>query len=601
MAGGEMVRVVEVDLGQMGVRLPRHGVGMVVAQPYVEFTPHEPFTWQPDQRARGLECLDATLAVARSRAHRAEKTHFTIFPELSIPGAEGVARITAAMQQPDWPTETIAIGGVEGLTRDQYAELLGLANVRHDEFANAPAAVPVGQWVNCCITWVKLPNGEVHQWVQPKLAPAWPELDLNYQSMYRGRSIYVFKGTFAETQMPYRFATLICFDWIGEVENRRMWEWLLKGINDVAEAAQATLPLTWLFVAQCNPEPSHTSFMSQVPRFYDANTYLNVSRDDTCLVMANVAGLKAPGMAEQYGRSAVITTSQKFSKPACMPTYSNGGGYCRAGNPLENFRDAVFRERGACIHSFVAVNPRSLPQGAAGKAVAVTEATVHPYAGLVDPRAPAALVPAIVKWMNDGLDEPGRSLALRYPDAKLANICGPAHERVLSSLRPMAAPELNDLVLASSAGMKPSSPDTWTNRESNAVEHVLHAFSILGVAEYPSQFHGQGSQATVSKGGRTFEAIAVRGESHEACAEHVKERATQRRGQLVVVSRDADNNPWHPRLGSILDAGKPLSEEYSFTNPSSAVVQVGYRTFIDAYLGATVGAELEEAIHDAIS
>jgi hypothetical protein len=574
---------------------------MVVAQPYVEFTPHEPFTWLVGQRARALECLDTTLAVARSRPHRAEKTHFTIFPELSIPGIEGIARITTAMQSADWPSETIAIGGVEGLTRDQYAELLATANVHHDEIVNGPAAVPVGQWVNCCVTWVKLGNAEVHLWVQPKLSPAWVELNINYQSMYRGRSIFVFKGTFADTHLPYRFATLICFDWIGEDENRRIWEWLLSGINDVAEAAQATLPLTWLFVAQCNPEPSHMSFMGQIPRFYDGNAYLNVSRDDTCLVMANVAGRKEPGKAEHYGRSAVITTSQRFSKPSCMPTYNNGGEQCRAGNPLDNFRDAVFRERGACIHAFVAVNPRSLPLGAAGKAVAVTEASVHPYPGVVDPRAPSALVPAIVKWLNDDLDDPDKSLARRYPNATLAKICGTAHEQVVSSLRPMAAPQLNDLVLAARAGMKPSSPDVWTNTESAAVEHVLHTFSILGAAEYPSKFHGQGAQATVNKGERSFEAIAVCGESHEACSDHVKERATQRRGKLVVVSRDADNNPWHPRLGSILDAGKPLSEEYSFTNPSSAILQVGYRAFIDAYLSATERAELEGAIHDAIS
>lgn len=596
-----MIRVVEIDLGQMGVRLPRHGVGMVVAQPYVEFTQHEPFTWLVDQRARALECLDATLEVAKSRPHRSDKTHFTIFPELSIPGIEGVARIIKAMQSADWPNETIAIGGIEGLTRDQYAELLAIANVQHDEVVNGPAAVPLGQWVNCCITWVKLANAEVHLWVQPKLAPSWVELNLNYESMYRGRSIFVFKGTFADTQLPYRFATLICFDWIGEDENRRIWEWLLNGINNVAEAAQATLPLTWLFVAQCNPEPSHMSFMGQVPRFYDANAYLNVSRDDTCLVMANVAGQKAPGKAEKYGRSAVITTSQKFSKPSFLPTYNNGGENCRAGNPLDNFRDAVFRERGACIHSFVAVNPRSLPPGNAGKAVAVTETSVHPYAGVVDPRAPAAPVPAVVKWMNDDLDDSAKSLALRYPKASLANICGEAYERIVSSLRPMAAPQLDDLILASSAGMKPSSPDVWTNRESNAVTHVLDTFSIFGAAEYPPQFHGQGAQATVSKGEHTFEAIAVRGESHESCADHVKERATPRRGELVVVSRDADNNPWHPRMGSILDAGKSLSAEYSFTNPSSAVLQVGYRTFIDAYLGATERVELEKAIRDAIS
>ena len=33
-----MVRVREVDLGQLGVQLPLHGVGMVVAQPYALYS-----------------------------------------------------------------------------------------------------------------------------------------------------------------------------------------------------------------------------------------------------------------------------------------------------------------------------------------------------------------------------------------------------------------------------------------------------------------------------------------------------------------------------------------------------------------------------------
>lgn len=594
-----MVQVHEVDLGQLGVQLPLHGVGMVVAQPYIEFTAHEPFTWLPAQRARAFECVQTTLAVARSRAHRADKTHFTVLPELSIPGIEGVAGVTVAMQQEAWPVGTIVIGGVEGLTRDQYAELLALPNTNHDKEVNGSASVPVGQWINSSITWVKAEDGQVHLWVQPKLVPAWVELSRSYEAMYRGRSIYVFKGTFADTHLPFRFATLLCFDWIGTTEAQRVWAWLLQGINDAAAAVHATLPLTWLFVAQCNPQPSHPSFMGQVANFYDGTAFLNVSRDDTCLVMANVAGAKAPGKAAEYGCSAVINTA-KFSKPSCMPTYNNGGGSYRDGYTLDNFRDAVFRERGACVHSCLVVNPRSLVPGNAGKDIAVREATVHPFGPPDDPRAPAAAVQAVVKWMNDDLDESSKSLAVRHANANLAGICATAHSQVVSSLRPMPAQELTDLVLASAAGMKPSSPDTWTDKESTAVEHVLHTFAILGTAQYPCQFHGQGSQATVTKGDRTFEAIAIRGETHEACADHVKQRAAQRRGTLVVVSRDADNLAWDTRLGNFLDAGKPLSEDYKFTDPGSAVIQIGYRTFIDAYLAAAARAELEEALHDAI-
>lgn len=66
------------------------------------------------------------------------------------------------------------------------------------------------------------------------------------------------------------------------------------------------------------------------------------------------------------------------------------------------------------------------------------------------------------------------------------------------------------------------------------------------------------------------------------------------------VELNTDNLAWHTRLGSFLDAGKPLSEDYKFTDPGSAMIQVGYRAFIDAYLAAAERAELEEALHDAI-
>lgn len=47
-----MIAVVEVDLGALGVCLPRGEVAMVIAQPHVVFVPQEPFTWAPAERQR---------------------------------------------------------------------------------------------------------------------------------------------------------------------------------------------------------------------------------------------------------------------------------------------------------------------------------------------------------------------------------------------------------------------------------------------------------------------------------------------------------------------------------------------------------------------
>ena len=53
-------------------------------------------------------------------------------------------------------------------------------------------------------------------------------------------------------------------------------------------------------------------------------------------------------------------------------------------------------------------------------------------------------------------------------------------------------------------------------------------------------------------------------------------------------------------MGSFLASNQTQSEEYKITDPSSAIVQVGYRAFLDAYQGAKDRGSLEKAIHDAI-
>ena len=595
-----MVKVFEVDLGQLGVRFPRGEVGMVIAQPYAGFTDNEPFTLLPDAAQRAFECIDETLAVARRCAHGAEKTHFTIFPECTLPGLEGVDRITRALVQVNWPTETVVIGGIDGLSRGQFVELLQQPNTFHDNEHTVLEGIRDDHWVNCCVTWVKLPSGEVRCWVQPKLVPAWVELNVHHQSMYKGRSILLFKGTYAESTAPYQFATLLCFDWIGPKDSSRMWQWLLQGINNIAAQKEAVLPLTWLFVAQCNSEPSHASFMRQVVQFFDSAQYQNVNRAHTCLVMANVAGRATPGKAEKYGRSAVIFTADRFVKPHCMSTYCNGGEPQRAGNPLENFNDSVFRERGACIHSFIALNPEALPTGSAGRACALQEATVHPLAAARDPRTPSGLVPAVVKWMNDELDDTEKSLATIYPAAPLAREVDLAHGNSVVALRRLSADALNNTVRVSSPGTNDDRPDAWTERESRAVSHLLQTFSILEVAQYPPTFHGHGAQATIQNADSSLEVVAVVGRSHEACDRHIMERVVPHRGQLLVISRDDDNTHWNPRLQTIFDQVVDNSAEYVFTDPCSAVLRIGYQDVLQAYCEAANGAILRDAIDDAI-
>lgn len=595
-----MVAVVEVDLVALGVRIPRGEVGMVVAQPYVDFVNQEPFTWQPTCKQRALECIDATLEVALKCSHGADKTHFTVFPECTIPGLDGVDRVSATLSQTNWPTETVVIGGVDGLTKDQFEQLVQRHDVTFDSDANGLDRIQTHQWVNCVLTWVKLPTGQLRCWVQPKLAPAWVELNVDHLSMYKGRSVFVFKGNYSNVDATYQFATLLCFDWIGTKDNARLWDLLLQGIATKASASGGHLPLTWLFVAQCNPEPSHASFMQQVAPFYDPNKHPRVQRDETCLVMANVAGKREPGKAIKFGRSAVIFNQGKFVKPDCPATYCNGGERQRPGSPLEAFRDVVFRERGACIHSFLVTHPGSLVPGSAGKRLAVPEAVVHPFPGVKDPRTPASIVPAIVKWVNDELDDGRASLGLRYPKLPLAAAANAAHDKSVSTLRWLPGDALSRTMLIASPGTQ-AAPDGWEDKQTSAFKHLLHTFAILDVAKYPGTLHGAGTHATIQKGDVSIEVVAVMGQSHEECDEHVMQAALVHRGPLLLVSRDLDNSSWDPRMRSILDQADDPSEDARFTDPRSSVIRIAYQDFLKAYQEAANEADLRKALDAAIS
>lgn len=601
-----MVAIEEIDLGALGVHFPRGEVGMVVAQPFVDieadFIHEEPFTWTEQSKVRALECIDATLAVSLNAPQGAGKTHFTVFPECMLPGLEGVDRVTQAMQAEAWPVGTVVIGGIDGLTRDQFVQLIQRPNTTHDAVNNPLNLIHDNHWVNCSVTWVKLPSGEVLSWVQPKLSPARIELDVTYMSMYQGRSVYVFKGRYSNVVASYRFATLLCFDWIAKIGEKRVWEWLFEGLTKVAGPDGAQIPFTWLFIAQCNPAPSHASFMGQVPAFFEQDSYPQVNRDETCLVMANVAGKAGPGRANRFGQSAVIVTPNRFSVPDCMPTYCNGGPPGRPGAPLENLRDALFRESGACIHSFLVIHPSSLSPGSAGYRFPLREAMVHPLNGVVDPRAPGGTVPAVVKWVNDELDDPSKSLASAHAHAPLRAMASAAHMRTVNELRKLKDKGLDVTVRIATARIekpkaKKRSPDEWDTGEGQALKHLLHTFAILDVAQYPPTFHGLGSQATVVRGDSSMEVIAISGPSHEDCDKHVLARLPAHKGRLLLVSRDDENTPWDARFQRIYDqVPDEPSRESKFTEPTSAIVRLGYRDVMDAYRGAANETELKEAL-----
>src|SRR5271154_3296709 len=105
-----MITIETVDLASRGITLPCDRVGMVIAQPCLGLTAIEPFQCRPDLQLQQLAVINRTLEIARAVPHGAQRTHFTIFPEFSIPGLAGVALIDDAIRSPNWPARTVVMG-----------------------------------------------------------------------------------------------------------------------------------------------------------------------------------------------------------------------------------------------------------------------------------------------------------------------------------------------------------------------------------------------------------------------------------------------------------------------------------------------------------
>lgn len=119
-----MIHVETVDLSTRGIAIPRGRVGMVVAQPKLSLTAAEPYQCRPVAKTDQLEFIARTLTIACAAPHGARKTHFTIFPEFSILGLEGVALIETKLRTEGWHSGTVVIGGVDGLTQADYIVLV---------------------------------------------------------------------------------------------------------------------------------------------------------------------------------------------------------------------------------------------------------------------------------------------------------------------------------------------------------------------------------------------------------------------------------------------------------------------------------------------
>ena len=592
------IQSVEVNLSNQGVRLPRSSVGMVIAQPCLRLSETEPYQCTDEFRSQQLNVIAETLRVARETPHGAPKTHFTLFPEYSIPGPTGVGLVGNILHSNDWPCGTIVIGGTDGLSKADFVSLVREPNSHFDATYNNLNSITDNEWINCGITWVKGNNGKIERWLQPKLYPAWPEQDVTSNNMFRGKSVFVFKGDY-DTGTQYRFCSLVCFDWIATVESQKPWRAVVDWLSEQATALQAELSLSWLFVIQHNRKPSATSFLTEVRAFFDQNIAENVHRERTCLVFANSAGKSKPGRIQHNGNTSLLFSGQTlFKEPKCYATFCNGGPRFRNNDLLEGHIDLLFREGGACIHSFQQVNPGSLSAGASSRTIALINPFVHSLSGPQDPRTPADSVPASVKWLNDELDDT-KSLESKYPDVLLASKVDSIHHRVLSEFRKIPDASIKNFMKLAAQGSLAKYADQWDHVERKAVRHLAHTLNIAGLCSEDFVVGGKSFHATLSIGKLNVDLVAIRGDTHELCREHFQKLIPVGRNPVLLVSRDPDNNERLERFGNILRprTTQPLADR-DITDPGSPTCQLGYRDLLDIFRHSSTVEEAKRRLND---
>jgi hypothetical protein len=264
---------------------------------------------------------------------------------------------------------------------------------------------------------------------------------------------------------------------------------------------------------------------------------------------------------------------------------------------LFHYKDVFFRERGACIHSFAQINPGSLTAGAAGRAAAVENAHVCPISGTREPRAPAAAVPASVKWLNDELDEVA-SLSAVYGAAPLATQVDDAHKLNVVALRVISSQSVTQAVKLAAEESQTENADTWDHPEVEAMEHLVHTLDIVGLGFASLTVAANNAHATVVMSNQDMDLLAIRGRSHESCIEHSKKFLTNPRRQVLLVSRDRDNTPWRRRYGNFLEPETPQpGQERRITDPASGSLHLGYQNLLEIFRHAATVADVEGGIN----
>jgi len=605
-----MIKIEEIPLN---ITLPDYGIRMIFMQPFVELCNSEPFCWRNDKKNKQINRIVRTLEIARQVEHDCEKTHFTIFPEYAIPGLEGVNKIQEILKDSSWKDGTIVIGGVDGLTQNDYFTLCNEYETQvHNE--NKAERIFKDKWINCCIVWVKYEDGTVKRWIQPKLCPSWPETDVTHSQMFAGRAIYLFSGKF-KNNTDFRFFSLICFDWIGLLGTKYGIDAILSEINK-KWSNNSKKEINLVFVLQYNSKPNHYNFLENTRNYFVKKTdYPFIGRDDSVILFANTAGDAKPGRYVEYGYSSLIfsprTRNTPYNDNACPCTFALITQKLRGTDSLGKCIDVLFREIGACVHSFKFRLPQFINIDRADRCLPIEVATVYAIEeGIDDPRVPGKPVPASVKWINDQLDTILHLLANKQ-NHPLKNSLASAYKYISDLIRKQSGGFLDSYIEMSLCEIKNNenkwiktgggeiyNVDNWNETERDVLIVILDSLSIIKTCK-PLEVAHPYAHATLKIQNIVIDVMIVSGKSHEECLKHVK-HAKKRYGIeqrfIMVITHDGKSSLPPKCKDSILDVEYDLSKGPNIADPDSRFIHCGYMNLINICFHSTSLEELSGKI-----
>jgi len=543
--------MIEVERISVNVRIPSDEVRIIAMQPFIMLDPEarEPFKWAGDLARMQLKAVHRTLDIAQADSAD-QHTNFTLFPEYSIPGVAGATAINNRITADEWPNESIIIAGVDGLTKNDFIKLRDEIAAQACE-SNEPESVPDNQWVNCCVIWIKDRDGIVQKWLQPKVRPAWPEMNVSCNDMYQGSKLYVFECQYEPSGYPCRFITMICYDWVASIAGQTVCnEFLLK-----FEKLMAPNPvqLDWVFVIQHNPAPNHQSFLNGTCQFLtDTNAHPFVERDKAVIVHSNTAVSKSPAHIGEGGFSAcVFSPNVQFDCKSCRPSVCMQPKSLRKSDILERCKDIVFREMGECIHSFSVRVPRFITPDATDRTYPLPQACVHAVCESNDPRLSGGQIPASVKWISDSLDNMERLSAITLAGCNLKVTAEVIEPEIVSKIRVLnghtACNFVNWAACSFSNGnisrneFQYVNSDIWGEKEFGALKHILHSLTSIGLA-YNLDFESALLHGAVIIDEGYVQVVAIHGETHQDCRLHYdKHISSQGPDPVLVIALDSHN------------------------------------------------------------